>query len=1530
MADIDKLSIEIESNSDSAVKSIDKLINALQGLNNGLPSGAKMNKVADALSRIGSAGSNDNGSLTSLSNSLKSLNDVDTRNINKIAKSITKLNESVSGYNGGNTNFSGLASSLSGLGNIDKSVATTLNSLSRLDKVVAGLSSSNLSAFSKGMTSLSSSLKPLADVGKINLGSTLNQLKKLPTTINMLDKADLSKFTNQMKQLANAIKPLADKSVKLTNIFGKLPNAVDKASSSLEKYDKKAQKSGNSSKSLLSKLQSLSNGISTIKRLVTGGLLGSLFEESSQYVENLNLFSVAMGDATEKAKAFVDTVSEAMGIDPSEWMKYQGSMNMMVRGFGVASDKAQIMSQNLTQLAYDYSSLMNIDVESAFDKISSAMSGQIKGLKEFGNNVSVAMVKETGLRYGLQGAPKDWDQNTQAIMRYITIMNNASKVDVFNDMARTINTPANAVRILTQQFTMLKRSIGNIASVFATAVIPYIQTAVSLLNKFATFIAGIFGFELPKIDYSDISAGAGAMDDLADSTDSAGDSSDKASKKVKKLKKELQTLGFDELNILNSPNDDSSSGSGGSGSGSGTGGGSIGDIELPQYDFLKGLEKSTDALEKKLKELFKPISDSWSMYGKDVMDSFEFKWNQIGKLTKSIGTSFNEVWQNGTGQRSVDEILQTVTHLNNTVGYLAKRFREAWDSASTGTKIVQSLWNSFNIILTTVRQISKLLEDFAFNLDFKPLLNSVLSLSKAFEGLVNVLSKYVKDVFKNILIPLAKWGIEKVVPTIVEALADALDGISGALRTLRPLISVLEKLFTAVFKLAGNVILAGIKALGKALEVVGNSKVLLSALIGVVTALVVALNFNKAINGIQTLIGTFNNLKTAVGLVKELGLGMVLQMWGTSADGTSSKIATLLQTFAKLNSTTGIFQGVSGAITTLGKSLGVMSVEATGAVTSTGLLGGALSFLAANPLVAVAGGIAIATGALVLFSSGMKEHVDVQKEELTSAKKLTDKLKEQASEWKKANKEARDSALAGQENTLVAQDYASRLYDIVDANGKVTGSVNSAKAYVEELNSRLGTNIEIHDGVIQNWEEEKQKINEAIEALKREAEIEAYREQYIEAKKQENDAQIQLNNAKAKYNESLEKEKEYRAQIDEAIANGVPASYELQKQYQNQCAITGEYGKAVESAESKVTSINEALNNYNKAIQTTDGTVESSTAFIVEQYGVLAKDGSYTYSSLVNGLNELGKKCNENGDVWKTLSKTEQEASKKAREQLLSDLATKAYKQGKTYEEMLSTAKTKGAQLTDADKQELKKQYNNLVKQAEDIKKTKSQQNKDLLALLDKYRIDKESKTAKRYQKELKEAQKNGTEQGKAYIDELAKKISSDSPIVSDKAGEVGKDSKEKFEKHKADFKVDTKSATDSISNALSTIPSSKTMKLKLTTDTKTLKIGDQGFGIKLFAKGGFPDTGQMFIAREAGPELVGRIGRKTAVANNDQIVQGIASAVRGAMSGVGTPNGGTTRIVVQNVLDGRQIGESVIEYHNGKVKQTGQSPLMF
>lgn len=1417
---------------------------------------------------------------------------------------------------------------------IDGNVATTLNSLSRLDKVVNGLNTKNVDAFSKGIRNLVEALKPLEKIGDSGLGKTLNSLSNISKTISKLDQADLGKFSGQMNQISNAMAPLAQNGNQLSDVFNKMPSAVASASKSLDAYNSKSRGAKTHTGGLFSAISSLVSGARNVKStfLAISSAFSFFYDESAEYIEQLNLFNVAMGSASQSASEFAQKVSDAMGIDPGKWMEYQGTLNMMIEGFGVASDKAQIMSQNLTQLSYDYSSLMNVDVSTAFDKIQSAMSGQIKGLKEYGNNVSVAMVKQTGLKYGLQGNVSTWDQNTQAIMRYITIMNNASKVDVFNDMARTINTPSNAVRILTQQFHVLRRAIGNIASVFATAVIPYIQVAVELLNKFASFVAGLFGFKLPTIDYSGLEKGSGAMDDMADSAGNAGSAVDGTSKKVKKLKKELQTLGFDELNILNNPKNDSDSGGSGGGGGSGGigGGGGIGDIDLPQYDFLKGLKKDTDEIEKKLKELFKPVTDSWNKYGKGVMDSFKFALDELSALIKSIGKSFGEVWQNGTGKKTVSEILLIVKNLCDFVGYLAKRFREAWDEAGLGTKIIQNLWDAANNLLHSVEDISEQLSNFAFYLDFKPALKSVYSLSKAFKELSDIVGKYLSDAFKNVLLPLAKWGIEKVIPTGVSALADALKGVSAALKNLRPFITFLEKLAVALGKLVGNAILVGISALAKALKAIGQSKTLLAALTTTVATLIASMKWGKVIKDLNDVNSTVSKLKVVFELFKSEGIS-ALELLVQDFVKSHKALDTLVTGFKGLNDANGILSGVSTAVTALGTKLGVLTVAEGGATTATGLLGGAFAFLAANPLVAVAGAITIAVAALAIFTSRVKDNSDAQERALSSAKRLSDGLKEQAQEWKKANAEARKNAEAGQQNALVAQDYASRLYGIVDANGKITGSVKQAQFFVDELNNRLGTNIEIHDGVISNWDEEKQKINENIEALKRKAVIEAYTEKFIEAEKERIKAQEQLTEATSKYNKSKEREEELLGKLKKAWESGQEPSASLTNEYQKQLEITKKYGDAVGSAKDKVTSITDGLNEYNAAIQSADGTVESSTAFIVEQYGVLAKDGTYTYSSLANGLNDLNAKCDENGKVWQTLSKTEQEASKQARIQLLGDLAQKAFSQGKTYEQMLSTAKAKGAELTQADKAELKKQYDNLKKQADDIKAVKQEQYNALMSLLDKYGIDKKSKDGKRYVNELKDAQKNGTEQGQKYIDNLAKKISNDSHKVTNEVDKTSKNSKKQFESHQAEFKVATRTAEKTLAAFLNSIPTFKPIKLGLEVAKKVLKIGNFGFDIDLRAGGGFPDTGQMFIAREAGPELVGRIGRRTAVANNDQIVQGIASAVRSAMVGVNSPNnGGTTRITVQNVLNGRAIGESVIEYHNGKVKQTGHSPLLF
>ena len=62
------------------------------------------------------------------------------------------------------------------------------------------------------------------------------------------------------------------------------------------------------------------------------------------------------------------------------------------------------------------------------------------------------------------------------------------------------------------------------------------------------------------------------------------------------------------------------------------------------------------------------------------------------------------------------------------------------------------------------------------------------------------------------------------------------------------------------------------------------------------------------------------------------------------------------------------------------------------------------------------------------------------------------------------------------------------------------------------------------------------------------------------------------------------------------------------------------------------------------------------------------------------------------------------------------------------------------------------------------------------------------------------------------------------------------------------------------------------------------LSFSTPSFSLNWYAKGGLPDAGEMFVARERGPEMVGRIGNKNAVANNNQIVDAIRAGVFEAM----------------------------------------------
>ena len=361
-----------------------------------------------------------------------------------------------------------------------------------------------------------------------------------------------------------------------------------KANTATNKYSKTTNNASKSTKSFTDKL---AQNISKFRTLYgafrsAANVMSSWFKESNDYIETLNLFEVAMGSNAESAKAYAETVQNAIGIDSKDWMNYQAIFQNLATGFGVTTDAASVMSKNLTQLSYDLSSIYNTDVDAAFDKLSSAMSGQVKGLREFGIDTTVATLQEYALSKGIDASVRSMSQAEKSLLRYNYIMEQSRDLGYWNDMAKTIITPANSLRILTAQITQMKRAFGDIISVLATKVIPYVQAFVQLITEGAKKLAALFGFKLPELNNKN--SLSGGFEDAEESAEGVEGS-------LKKIKKQL--MGFDELNIISNPESDSNSSNG-------SAGGGLGDMELIEYDFLKGLNTSSlDEVKEKLKNI---------------------------------------------------------------------------------------------------------------------------------------------------------------------------------------------------------------------------------------------------------------------------------------------------------------------------------------------------------------------------------------------------------------------------------------------------------------------------------------------------------------------------------------------------------------------------------------------------------------------------------------------------------------------------------------------------------------------------------------------------------------------------------------------------------------------------------------------------------------------------------------------------------------------------------------------------------------
>lgn len=545
------IEFQIINDSDEAADGIEKLSRNLETLEN------KVGGATTGLSRIASG----------LSRIKKALSDLNTGTFQAKIKGISDSLESLK------TVTDGMKISPA----IGNQIARLKDTINQLPEIPGGK-----------LQSLADGLRPLSELGKQQIGPFITQLKKIPEVTESLAKVDMEKFTKQMTKLADTMKPFADEMQKVSNGFSAFPSKIQKLITSTEKYSVSTQKATKRTNALENALKKIN--FSAIVGKVTQ-LLGRAVRKASDYQEVLNLFSVAMGDYAEEAYDYAQTVSEAMGIDPAQWMENEGVFNTIITGFGVAGDKAAFMSKNLTQLGYDLASFYNISFTDAMQKVQSGISGELEPMRRLGYDLSVARLEQERLNLSIDKSVSSMTQAEKSQLRYYAMLTQVTKVQ--GDMARTIDQPANMLRVMKAELEQVSRAIGNLFIPILTKALPWLIAIAKAVREIVAEIARLFNVEIGEVDWSSgFSTAAGASGEIDDNMENAAGA-------AKDLKRYL--AGFDELNVLPEKNDS------GSGSVSVGGGGGL-DIPLPGYDFLGDeVNKRVDKIYASLKKIITPI-----------------------------------------------------------------------------------------------------------------------------------------------------------------------------------------------------------------------------------------------------------------------------------------------------------------------------------------------------------------------------------------------------------------------------------------------------------------------------------------------------------------------------------------------------------------------------------------------------------------------------------------------------------------------------------------------------------------------------------------------------------------------------------------------------------------------------------------------------------------------------------------------------------------------------------------------------------
>ena len=626
-----------------------------------------------------------------------------TPSINAI-KNLAKVN--MSGFDTGKlqsiaSTMSSFATQLSGVGKIEGSVTRLVSAMARISSsgqyignvamyfpqlgnqvvtLVGKLSSAG--AIDSSIAKIVDGIARLASAGK-KIQVTVANLDKLGDgVVNLLNRLKHAPQINA--NIANTIQGLGNLAVsgsRISTVTGNAEGSTKKLVNALRGLNDRIKGAHKSSKGLASSIGMFYAKFFLVIRAVKkfGEALGS----AQDYIEEFNYFSVALdkigkdsanqfkkagyNSAEEYANSFRSRFSKLqtqltgykvdydtgdatsqmthnLGLDLTEVMKFNAAIAQITNSAGMLGETSIMTSKALTMLSADWSSLSNQDLSDVMNNMQSALIGQSRAVYKYGIDITNAGLAQTALNHGIKVSIKDLDQQSKMQLRALTMLEQ-SKV-AYGDLARTINQPANQLRMLQAGFKNLARTIGSLFMPIVEKLYPYLNAMVMVLQEFAQWIAKLAGIKLGDVD-----GGVSTPDysDAVDDSDKIADNMDKTAKKAKKAADNLQP--FDIVNKLQGSDNDGGDTDGGAGKGQGLDlskelANALGNYEKIWDKAFKDNQNKAVQLANKIK---KALIDGWKKGDfSDVGKAFAQKingalakipWAKIKGTTKKIAKS---------------------------------------------------------------------------------------------------------------------------------------------------------------------------------------------------------------------------------------------------------------------------------------------------------------------------------------------------------------------------------------------------------------------------------------------------------------------------------------------------------------------------------------------------------------------------------------------------------------------------------------------------------------------------------------------------------------------------------------------------------------------------------------------------------------------------------------------------------------------------------------------------------------------------